>query len=53
VAKYNIFNVVDVGRCKYLSLTVNPIVANRSTGRQNYVIDTKEYLFTSSILLHS
>jgi len=28
---------------------VNPIVAKQISGCQNYVIDTKEYLFTGSI----
>ena len=42
------FNVLCVGRGKYLSWTLNPLLQNRCTWRQNYVINTKEHLFFSS-----
>jgi len=51
VAKCKTFNVLYVGRCKYLSSTVNIIVARQMYTRcQNYVTDTKEYLLLSLVI---
>jgi len=51
LAKYKTLNVVIVGRSKYLSSTVNPILAEQlyMTPEQDYASDTKIFMHQFNI----